>query len=120
MGLRIMIVDDSSFERAILRKRILSAGAEVAGEAEDGAEAVEMYQKLKPDLVLMVIFLPKMNGMQAMRAIKANNKDARIAIYTSAEQELIREDAIQSGACEYLKKPLRDKDIVYLIKKYSR
>ena len=71
---RILIVDDAKFLRMTLKRAINKAGHEVAGEGQTGKEAVELYKKLKPDLVFMDITMPDMDGIQAVREIKKEDK----------------------------------------------
>lgn len=70
MSKRILIVDDAAFMRMMLKDIITKNGYEVAGEAENGLKAVELYKELKPDLVMMDITMPEMDGIQAVREIK--------------------------------------------------
>ncbi|MDG6251267.1 response regulator, partial [Methanocalculus sp.] len=75
---RILIVDDTLFMRTLLKNILFSGGHEIVGEAGDGAEAVEKYQALKPDLVTMDVVMPKMNGIEALKEIKKFDPGAKV------------------------------------------
>ena len=120
MGLSVMIVDDSLFTRELLRKQITVAGAEVVVEALDGKEAVERYDQLKPDLVFMDFLMRRMNGIEALKAIIAKHKDAKIIIYTSVSQKIVRKEAMNSGAKAFVRKPFGENEILRLVREYTK
>ena len=101
--IRILIADDHQLVRqGLIAMLSVKPGIEVVGQAKDGAEAVELANSLKPDIILMDLLMPKMNGIEATREIKAENPDARILIITSfAEDENVFQ-AIKAGALGYL------------------
>ncbi|NLY90596.1 MAG: response regulator [Firmicutes bacterium] len=105
MSRRILLVDDAIVIRLMLTKILTSAGYIIAGEAGDGLEAVEKYKKLKPDLVTMDITMPKMSGIDAVRAIKAYDPEARIVICSAMGQQSMVIEAINAGASTYITKP---------------
>jgi len=74
---RILIVDDTMFMRTLLKNILFSGGHDIVGEAADGAEALARYQELKPDLVTMDVVMPKVNGIEALKAIKAADPAAK-------------------------------------------
>lgn len=105
--LNILVVDDSLIMRRNIIKMIESFGHKVVGEAKDGHESIELYRKLKPDLVTMDITMPGMDGLNAVKELKRIDKNAKIIMVTSHGQEETVIDAIRSGASGYLLKPVK-------------
>ena len=82
-GKRLLVVDDAMLMRRLIRDVAAEAGWEVAGEAKNGAEAVELYRSLRPDLVTMDVVMPQMGGLEALRLIRAEDPQARIVMVTA-------------------------------------
>lgn len=118
MPLKVLITDDSMFMRNMLKKLITEAGAEIAGEAGDGNEAISKYESLHPDLVFMDIMMPNMNGIDALKGIIAKNKNAKIIMCTSVGQEQVVNEAVEAGASDFILKPFTKEDVETIIKKY--
>lgn len=104
--MRILIVDDATFMRNFLIDNIEKFGYEVAGQACDGKEAVEMYSELNPDLVTMDINMPKMNGIDALKEIKKIDNEAKIIMISDIGQHDKIIEAIKSGATDFIIKPV--------------
>ena len=104
---RILIVDDTLFMRTLLKNILFSGGHEIVGEAGDGAEAVEKYQALKPDLVTMDVVMPKMNGIEALKEIKKFDPGAKVVMCTAVGQEQMVKLAIKTVARGYVVKPFQ-------------
>jgi two-component system chemotaxis response regulator CheY len=104
---RILIVDDTLFMRTLLKNILFSGGHEIVGEAGDGAEAVEKYEALKPDLVTMDVVMPKMNGIEALKEIKKIDPGAKVVMCTAVGQEQMVKLAIKTGARGYVVKPFQ-------------
>ena len=103
--LRIVVADDSPhFRRSICNILQREANLSVVAEAEDGLAAVQAAEKHRPDLVLMDISMPVMDGFDATRIIKSKFPDARILVLTMHDVESISEAACKAGACCYLSK----------------
>lgn len=117
MSKRILIVDDAAFMRMMLKDIITKNGYEVAGEAENGVKAVEMYKELKPDLVMMDITMPEMDGIQAVREIKKIDPQAKIIMCSAMGQQAMVIESIQAGARDFIVKPFQAERIVEAIKK---
>jgi two-component system chemotaxis response regulator CheY len=113
---RILIVDDTMFMRTLLKNILFSGGHDIIGEAEDGEQAVEQYQKLKPDLVTMDVVMPKMNGIDALKAIKGADPSARVVMCTAVGQEQMVKLAIKSGAKGYIVKPFQAPKVLEEVK----
>jgi len=114
-GVKILIADDASFMRTVLKDILRSNGlASDIIEASDGVEAVRQYIQHKPDLVTMDVNMPKADGIQALKGIMKVNPNARVIMVTSVEQKHIVQDAMKSGARDYIIKPF-DKANVGLV-----
>ena len=119
MGLSIMLVDDSAFMRNMLKKLVEDAGAQVVGQASDGGEGITKYGELHPDLVFMDIMMPNVNGIEALKGIMAQDKNAKIVMCTSVGQDKIVNEAVEAGASDFIIKPFTKEDVESIIKKYS-
>jgi two-component system chemotaxis response regulator CheY len=93
--------------RTLLKNILVAGGHLVVGEAGDGEEAVGKYKELKPDLVTMDVVMPKMNGIEALKAIKQLDPASRIVMCTAVGQEQMVKLAIKSGAKGYIVKPFQ-------------
>ncbi|SHM10940.1 two-component system, chemotaxis family, response regulator CheY [Caldanaerovirga acetigignens] len=113
----ILIVDDAAFMRMMIKDILTKNGFEVVGEAENGAVAVEKYKALKPGLVVMDITMPEMDGIEAVRRIKAIDPDARIIMCSAMGQQAMVIDAIQAGARDFIVKPFQPDRVVEAVKK---
>jgi len=105
LGNTVLIVDDAEFMRVMLRDIVEDMGLMVAGEAGDGNEAVSQYRQLQPDLVLMDITMPNLDGTEAMRRILAEDQQAQVVMITALGQKDQVLDAIKSGARDFIIKP---------------
>ncbi|GBC97020.1 Chemotaxis protein CheY [bacterium HR16] len=117
MGKRILITDDALFMRVTLKNILTQHGYEVAGEATNGREAVEMYKSLKPDLVTMDITMPEMDGISAVREIKKVDPNARIVMVTAMGQKNLVVEAIQAGAKDFIVKPFQPDRVIESVQK---
>lgn len=101
----ILLADDISFIKLVQKEVLEKGGFTVIGEASDGIEVVEMYKKLKPDVVIMDITMPRMDGLNAMRAILRMDSNARIIICSALGQQQLIIEAIKAGARDFIVKP---------------
>jgi two-component system, chemotaxis family, chemotaxis protein CheY len=101
---KIMVVDDAEFLRVRISKMLIGDGHEII-EAENGARAVSLYKANKPDLVLMDITMPEMDGLAALKEIKAFDAKAKVIMLTALGQESVVLEAIKSGARDFVVKP---------------
>ncbi len=117
MANRILIVDDAAFMRMMIKDILTKNGFEVVGEAGDGAEAVEKFKELKPDLVTMDITMPEMDGITSLKKIKEIDPDAKIIMCSAMGQQAMVIDAIQAGAKDFIVKPFQADRVLEAIKK---
>lgn len=114
---RVLIVDDIPFIRAVIRDILEEGGFRVIEEASDGAQALALYKALKPDVVLLDIHMPVMDGIEALKRIKKANKNATVIMCSSlGDQENII-NAISLGAKDFVVKPFRKERILSAINK---
>lgn len=100
-----MIVDDAAIMRYMLKDAMIKARYDVVAETKDGEEAVQMYKKLKPDLVTMDITMPGKDGITALKEIRAFDSDAKVMVCSAMGQQLMVIDVLQAGAKDLLVKP---------------
>ena len=114
---RVLIADDASFMRQMIREIIEPEGYEVVGEATNGIEAVELYQELQPDLVTMDIVMPKRSGIDAVKAILAEQPTACVVMCSALGQETLVMEALQAGARDFIVKPFKPDSVISTLKK---
>jgi two-component system chemotaxis response regulator CheY len=112
-----MVVDDSLILRKTLTKTLEEMGHNVVAKAKDGKEAISLYEKHKHDLVTMDITMPIMNGIEALKCIIEEDKNAKVIMITSHGEERLVMDAISAGAKGYVLKPISTQKITEAIKK---
>jgi len=111
----ILIVDDAAFMRMMIKNIVSKNGYDVVGEAENGQVAVELYKKLKPDLVTMDITMPEMNGIEGVKAIRGFDPNANIIMCSAMGQQAMVMEAIQAGAKDFIVKPFQQDRILQAI-----
>lgn len=107
MGKTVLITDDTAFMRMTLKNILEKQGYAVIGEAEDGRQAVELYQKLKPSLVTMDITMPNMDGIAAIKEIIQQDSGANIIVVSAMGQKALVIDALNAGAKDFVVKPFQ-------------
>ena len=117
MGKKILIVDDAAFMRMMIKNILTKHGYEVAGEAENGKQAVTLYTEVKPDLVTMDITMPEMDGIESVKAIRALDQDANIIMISAMGQQAMVMDAIQAGARDFIVKPFQQERVIQAIER---
>jgi two-component system chemotaxis response regulator CheY len=113
----VLICDDAIFMRTMLADILAGAGFEVVGEAENGAQAVELYKKLRPDLVTMDIVMPDMGGIDAVREITRFDADARVLMCSAMGQQALVVEAIQAGAKDFVVKPFQPSRVLEAVQR---
>ena len=113
----ILICDDAAFMRMMIKDILTKNGYNIAGEAENGAKAVEKYNELKPDLVLMDITMPEMDGIQALKKIKETDPNASVIMCSAMGQQAMVIESIQSGAKDFIVKPFQADRVLEAVQK---
>ena len=117
MEKNILICDDAAFMRMMIKDILTKNGYNVAGEAENGVKAVEKYNELKPDLVLMDITMPEMDGIQALKKIKEADSSALVIMCSAMGQQAMVIESIQVGAKDFIVKPFQADRVIEAVKK---
>lgn len=112
MAKKILLVDDAAFMRKVIRDTLTKAGYTEISEAVDGADAVAKYDEIQPDLVLMDITMPNMDGLEALKAIRAKYANANVVMCTAMGQESMVMEAVRSGAKDFIVKPFKEDRIL--------
>lgn len=110
--MRVLVVDDAAFMRLTIKTMLEKNGFSVIGEAENGEEALEKYKELRPDLITMDISMPKMTGIEAVKALINYDKNTRIVMISAMGQEAMVREAIISGAKGFVVKPFKEEHII--------
>ena len=118
--MRILIADDHPLFRDGLRSLLVAQGYDVVGEAKNGKEAVALAAELKPDIVLMDLSMPELDGLGATRVINAEMPDVKVIILTASDEQTNLFDAIKAGAQGYLLKNLEADDFFAMLDRASR
>ena len=117
MGKNILIVDDAAFMRMMIKDILSKNGYTVAGEAENGVKAIEKYNEVNPDLVLMDITMPEKDGIQALKDIKAMDPSAQIIMCSAMGQQAMVIESIQAGAKDFIVKPFQADRVLEAVRK---
>lgn len=118
MAHKVLIVDDAAFMRMMIRNFLKDASDfEIVGEATNGAEAVEKYKELRPDVVTMDITMPEMDGIQALKEIIKINPSAKIIMCSAMGQQVMVLEAIQNGAKDFVVKPFQQDRVLEALRK---
>ncbi len=118
----VMVVDDASFMRAVLKRIILQSGHEVIAEAANGDDAITQFQQARPDLVLMDIVMPPgtkaKDGIDALKHIVTENPSAKIVMCSSMGQQALIAEALKAGAKDFVVKPFQPQKVMEVLSKY--
>lgn len=117
MAKNILVVDDAAFMRMMIKDILGKNGYNVVGEAENGAKALEKYNELKPDLVLMDITMPEVDGIKALKNIKAADPNALVIMCSAMGQQAMVIESIQAGAKDFIVKPFQPDRVLEAVKK---
>jgi two-component system chemotaxis response regulator CheY len=114
---RILVADDASFMRQMIREIVEAEGYEVCGEASDGIEAAELFKELHPDICTMDIVMPRRSGIDAVRAVIELDPGARIVMCSALGQETLVTEAMQAGAKDFIVKPFKPDSVIETLKR---
>ena len=117
MAKNILICDDAAFMRMMIKDILGKNGYNVAGEAENGLKAVEKFKELSPDLVLMDITMPEMDGIAALKEIKKIDAGAKVIMCSAMGQQAMVIESIQAGAKDFIVKPFQQDRVLEAVKK---
>ena len=113
----VLVCDDAVFMRTMVSDILSQAGFTVVGEAENGKQAVEKYQQLKPDLVTMDIIMPEMGGIEAVKQITQLDPAARILMCSAMGQQALVQEALQAGARDFVVKPFQPSRVLEAVQR---
>lgn len=117
MSKKVLVVDDAVFMRMMVKDILEKNGFEVVGEAANGAEAVENYKNLQPDITTMDITMPEMDGIQAVKEIKKIDPNAKVIMCSAMGQQAMVMEAIQAGAKDFIVKPFQGDRVLEALNK---
>ena len=114
---RVLVADDASFMRQMIREIVEAEGHEVVGEASDGDEAVEEWKRLQPDVVTMDIVMPRRSGIDAVKGIIEIDPKACVVMCSALGQETLVQEALQAGARDFIVKPFKPDSVIATLNK---
>lgn len=117
MAHKILIVDDAAFMRMMIKDILMKNGFEIAGEAGSGVEAIEKFRETSPDLTMLDITMPEMDGITALKEMKKYDSEAKVIMCSAMGQQTMVIDAIQAGAKDFVVKPFQADRVIEAIKK---
>ena len=117
MAKNILICDDAAFMRMMIKDILTKNGYNVVGEAENGVKAIDAYTEHNPDLVLMDITMPEMDGIAALKKIKSNDPNAVVIMCSAMGQQAMVIESIQAGAKDFIVKPFQAERVIEAVKK---
>ena len=114
---RVLVADDASFMRQMIREIVEAEGHEVVGEASDGDEVVEEFKRLHPDVVTMDIVMPRRSGIDAVKGIMQLDPGACVVMCSALGQETLVHEAMEAGARDFIVKPFKPDVVIATIQK---
>lgn len=115
MSIKILVVDDAIFMRSMIRDIFARGPFVIAGEAENGAEAVRLYRELRPDLTTMDIVMPQMDGITALKEIMHLDPAAKVVMCSALGQEALIAESIEAGARDFIIKPFQPSRVLKVV-----
>lgn len=119
MSLRVMICDDAMFMRSLIGRALAAVGCEIVAEVGRGPDAIERYPVLQPDLVTMDLVMPEMTGVDATRAIRAIDGNARVLVISAVGQDKMVTEALNAGASGFLTKPFSEAQLLQKVREIT-
>lgn len=115
MQFKVLLVDDASFIRTLLRRIVEENGHEVVGEACNGLEALVKHRELNPDLIFMDITMPEMDGISTIKEIRLTDDKVKIVVCSAMSQKRMVLEAVKSGADDFIEKPFKEEKIIEVL-----
>lgn len=117
---RVMIADDSDAIRMVLQDILSIGGHQIVAEAQNGAEAVEMYSQANPDVLLLDLAMPKKDGLTVVKEVMSKHQDAKIILITASDNQNIINDCLNHGAKSFISKPFDFDRVLKLINELTK
>lgn len=114
---KVLIVDDAAFMRMMIKDILVKNGFEISGEAQNGLKAIELYKADRPDIVTLDITMPEMDGIQALKEIRAYDPSSKVIMCSAMGQQAMVMEAIKTGAKDFIVKPFQSERVLEAIKK---
>lgn len=115
MSKRIIVVDDTAYMRALIRKTLEAVGFEVVGEAENGAAGLALYRQQQPDLMIMNVVMPDRSGLETLKELKSWDPHAKVIVCSGMGQSSTVFSAIKAGATDFLAKPFAPQRLIQTV-----
>jgi len=116
MSIKILVVDDAIFMRSLIRDIFARSPFVIAGEAENGLEAIEMYKELRPDITTMDIVMPEVDGITALKEIMKFDPQAKVIMCSALGQESLIAESIEAGAKDFIVKPFQPNKVLKVVR----
>jgi len=116
MSIRVLVVDDAIFMRSMIRDIFARFPFVIAGEAENGLEAIELYKKLRPDITTMDIVMPEVDGVTALKEIMRFDPQAKVIMCSALGQESLIAESIEAGAKDFIVKPFQPNKVLKVVR----
>ena len=116
--LRAIIVDDEKLIRDIIKPALTTLGCDIVGEAENGPDGIRLFEETSPDLVLLDIRMPDMDGVEVLAALKEKTPGAYVVMLTAVDDTEVIEDCMIAGAKDYLKKTIPVQDMITRLQRH--
>jgi two-component system chemotaxis response regulator CheY len=119
MSKKLLVTDDATIMREIIKDTARDAGWEIVGEAQNGAEAIEKYKQLKPDVTTLDLVMPQYDGLYALRGILEFDPDATVIVVSALDQKSVLQNAFRSGATDFLVKPFDKSQLISTLETHA-
>ena len=116
MSIKVLVVDDAIFMRSLIRDIFARSPFVIAGEAENGLEAIEMYKELRPDITTMDIVMPEVDGITALKEIMKFDPQAKVIMCSALGQESLIAESIEAGAKDFIVKPFQPNKVLKVVR----
>jgi two-component system chemotaxis response regulator CheY len=117
MSRTLLVTDDAMIIREMIKDAATAAGWEIVGEAQNGQQAIELYDQLRPDAVTLDMVMPQYDGLYALNGIKTLDPDALVLVVSALDQKQTLKEAFRLGAADFIVKPFDPKNLVATLEK---